>query len=1045
MIGYLVNFALRNRILVLALGTLLLIWGIISFHNLPVEAYPDVADKYVWVITQWPGRAAEEVEQQVTIPIETQLNGVGHMTHLRSTSLAGLSFITVIFDDESDNLQNRQQVLEKLTLVNLPPGLNPQIGPDFSPAGQIYFYTLQSTNPQYDVMDLKALQDWVVLKHLMSVSNVAAVSIFGGQTREYQVQVDPDKLVAYGLTMAQVEQALANNNTNGGGSFIEQGQQAYNVRAVGLMQNTGDIGATVLTAKNGTPVRIRDVAVVAQGPKIRLGRLGKAIRHEDGRVTDNNDVVEGIVQMRKGAEAEAVLRKIDEKVEFLNARVLPKGVKIVPHIDRDDLVHLTTHTVLHNLTEGILLVVLVLFFFLGNLRSALVVALTIPFSLFFASILLDLRHIPANLLSLGALDFGMIVEGAAVMVENIQRRLEGRKEGHTTMDETIRSAAHEVQRPVFYAIAIIIITYLPIFTLQRVEGRLFKPMAWTVTFALLGALLFSIIMAPVLSSYVFRKGVHAWENPVVKWITARYEQTLQWVIVRRRVVLLSSLAIFALTAYLAFGGIIGSEFLPHLDEGSIWARGTLSPSVGPTTGGQVMDQARRIFASFPEVTQVVSQVGRSDDGTDATGFFNTEYFVDLKPRSEWRPQFRGRKELLIEAMDKEVEKIPGVTWGFSQPIADNMEEAVSGVKGELAVKIFGSDLKDLEQKGEEIMAVMRTVPGIADLGLFRVLGQPNVNIVVNREKADRFGINASDIQDAIQTAVGGNPVSQILINEQRFDLVPRYQEQFRRTVDDIRNIRILAPSGERVSLGEVTDIKIEDGASMINREGNQRYIAIKYSVRGSDLGSTVEQAMQKVNREVKLPQGYSLEWAGEYESQKRANRRLAIVIPLTILVIMLVLYSMFRSFKWGFLVLLNLGLAPIGGLIALLLTGEHFSVSTGVGFLALFGVSVQTGVVMIEYINQLRARGYTVHEAVVVGSTRRLRPLMMTMLVASLGLLPAAMSHDIGSDSQRPFAIVIVGGLLTELFLSLVLLPAFYAWLAGPSDVLPEEAEEVTE
>jgi cobalt-zinc-cadmium resistance protein CzcA len=1045
MIGYLVNFALRNRILVLALGALLLIWGIISFHNLPVEAYPDVADKYVWVITQWPGRAAEEVEQQVTIPIETQLNGVGHMTHLRSTSLAGLSFITVIFDDESDNLQNRQQVLEKLTLVNLPPGLNPQIGPDFSPAGQIYFYTLQSSNPQYDVMDLKALQDWVVYKHLMSVPNVAAVSIFGGQTREYQVQVDPDKLVAYGLTMAQVEQALANNNVNGGGSFIESGQQAYNVRAVGLMQNTDDIGATVLTSKNGTPVRIRDVAVVTQGPKIRLGRLGKAIRHDDGQVTDNDDVVEGIVQMRKGAEAEAVLRDIDKKVEFLNTRVLPKGVKIVPHIDRDDLVHLTTHTVLHNLTEGILLVVLVLFFFLGNLRSSLVVALTIPFSLFFASILLDLRHIPANLLSLGALDFGMIVEGAAVMVENIQRRLEVWKEGHATMGETIRSAAHEVQRPVFYAVAIIIITYLPIFTLQRVEGRLFKPMAWTVTFALLGALLFSIIMAPVLSSYAFRKGVHAWQNPLFKWISARYEQTLEWVIVRRRVVLVSALAIFGVTAYLAFGGIIGSEFLPHLDEGSIWARGTLSPSVGPTTGGQVMDQARLIFASFPEVTKVVSQVGRSDDGTDATGFFNTEYFVDLKPRSEWRPKFRGRKELLIEAMDKEVEKIPGVTWGFSQPIADNMEEAVSGVKGELAVKIFGSNLKDLEQKGEEIMAVMRTVPGIADLGLFRVLGQPNVNIVVNREKADRFGVNASDIQDAIQTAVGGNPVSQILINEERFDLVPRYQPQFRRTVDDIRNVRILAPSGERVSLGEVTEIKIEDGASMINREGNQRYIAIKYSVRGSDLGSTVEQAMQKVNRDVKLPQGYTLEWAGEYESQKRANRRLAIVIPLTIVVIMLVLYSMFRSFKWGFLVLLNLGLAPIGGVIALLLTGEHFSVSTGVGFLALFGVSVQTGVVMIEYINQLRARGFSLHEAVVTGSTRRLRPIMMTMLVASLGLLPAATSHDIGSDSQRPFAIVIVGGLLTELFLSLVLLPAFYAWIAGPNDVLPEEAEEATE
>jgi cobalt-zinc-cadmium resistance protein CzcA len=1045
MIGYLVNFALRNRMLVLALGVLLLIWGIISFHNLPVEAYPDVADKYVWVITQWPGRAAEEVEQQITIPIETQLNGVAHLTHLRSTSISGLSFITVLFDDESDNQQNRQQVLEKLTLVNLPPGINPQIGPDFSPAGQIYFYTLQSTNPRYDVMDLKALQDWVVYKHIMSVPNVAAVSIFGGQTREYQVQVDPDKLVSYGLTMAQVEQALANNNVNGGGSFIEKGQQAYNVRALGLMQNTDDIGATVIAAKNGTPIRIRDVAVVTQGAKIRLGRLGKAIRHDDGRVTDNSDVVEGIVQMRKGAEAEAVLRDIDAKVQFLNERVLPKGVTIVPHIDRDDLVHLTTHTVLHNLTEGILLVVLVLFFFLGNLRSSLLVALTIPFSLFFASILLDLRHIPANLLSLGALDFGMIVEGAAVMVENIQRRVEAAKEGHFTLDETIRSAAHEVQRPVFYAIAIIIITYLPIFTLQRVEGRLFKPMAWTVTFALLGALLFSIVLAPVLASYIFRKGVHAWENPIVSWVTVKYEQTLNFVLARRKLVLISALVVFVVTGYLGFGGVIGSEFLPHLDEGSIWARGTLSPSTGPTTGGEVMDKARLIFASFPEVTKVVSQVGRSDDGTDATGFFNTEYFVDLKPRDEWRPQFKGRKELLIEAMDKEVEKIPGVTWGFSQPIADNMEEAVSGVKGELAIKIYGSDLKDLEEKGEEIMAVMRTVPGVADLGLFRVLGQPNANIAINRQKADRFGINASDVQDAIQTAVGGNPVSQVLIGEQRFDLVPRYQEPYRKSVEDIANIRILAPSGERVSLGEVTDIKVEDGASMINREGNQRYIAIKYSVRGSDLGTTVEEAMRKVNREVKLPQGYTLEWAGEYESQKRANRRLAVVIPLTILVIMLVLYSMFRSFKWGFLILLNLGLAPIGGLIALPLTGEHFSVSTGVGFLALFGVSVQTGVVMIEYINQLRARGLRVQEAVVVGSTRRLRPIMMTMLVASLGLLPAATSHGIGSDSQRPFAIVIVGGLLTELILSLVLLPAFYAWIAGPNDVLPEEAEEVTE
>jgi len=879
----------------------------------------------------------------------------------------------------------------------------------------------------------------------MSVPNVASVSIFGGETREYQVQVDPDKLVSYGLSMAQVEQALAANNLNGGGSFIEKGQQAYNVRAIGLMQNTDDIGATVLKVQNGTPVRVRDIAIVTQGPKIRLGKLGKAIRHANGKVIDNDDVVEGIVQMRKGAEAEAVLRDIDIKVDVLNRHVLPPGVKIVPHINRADLVHLTTHTVLHNLTEGILLVVLVLFFFLGNVRSALIVAITIPFSLFFAAILLDLRHIPANLLSLGALDFGMIVEGAAVMVENIQRRLENRTQSSTTIEESIRSAAHEVQRPVFYAIAIIIITYLPIFTLQRVEGRLFKPMAWTVAFALLGALVFSILLAPVLSSLLFRKGVKAWQNPVVALVTARYEQTLKWILARPMVALGAALLVFALTAYLGFGGAIGSEFLPHLDEGSIWARGTLSPSTGPTEGQRIMDQSRLIFASFPEVTQVVSQVGRSDDGTDATGFFNTEYFVDLKPRDQWRSQFHGRKELLIEAMDKEVEKIPGVEWGFSQPIADNMEEAVSGVKGELAVKIFGSDLHDLEQKGEEIMTAMKSVPGVADLGLFRVLGQPNVDIKVNRAKADRYGINVAEVQDAIQTAVGGNPVSQILIGEQRFDLVPRYQEPFRTNVDDIANIRLLAPTGERVSLGELCDITVDNGASMIYREGNQRYIAIKYSVRGRDLGSTVEEAMTKVNREVKLPQGYTLDWAGEYESQKRANHRLAVVIPLTILVIMLVLYSMFRSFKWGFLVLLNLGLAPIGGLLALLITGTHFSVSTGVGLLALFGVSVQTGVIMIEYINQLRGRGYGLQEAVLLGATRRLRPIMMTMLVASLGLIPAALSHGIGSDSQRPFAIVIVGGLLTELALSLVLLPAFYKWMAGPKDVLPEEAEEVTE
>ena len=1045
MIRYFVDFALRNRMLVLAMGILLLAWGIISFHKLPVEAYPDVADKYAWVITQWPGRAAEEVEQQVTIPIEIQMNGVGHLVHLRSLSLAGLSFITLIFDDDSENLQNRQQVLEKLTMVTLPPGVNPQIGPDFSPAGQIYWYTLVSSDPKYDTMELKTLQDWVVYKYLMSVPNVAAVSIFGGETKEYQVQIDPDKMVAYGLSLASVEQALAANNANGGGSYIEKGQQAFNVRALGLMQTTEDIGQTVVAVKNGTPVRIRDVGVVVEGPKIKLGQIGKSLRRPDGSLLDNDDAVEGIVQSRKGSETEGVLRDIHEKVKFINERVLPKGVKIVPHMDRDDLVHFTTHTVFHNLTEGILLVVIVLFLFLGNVRSSLIVALTIPFSLFFAAILLDMNHIPANLLSLGALDFGMIVEGAAVMVENIQRRLSVQTESHSAPDEVIRAAAHEVQRPVFYAIAIIIIAYMPIFTLQRVEGRLFRPMAWTVAFALLGSLFFSILLAPVLTFFVFRKGAKEWRNPLLDWVNRRYQQTLNWIIPRRMLTWAAMALVWAVSLYLGFGGVIGSEFLPHLDEGAIWARGTLAPSTGPTAGREIMDKARLIFAGFPEVTQVVSQVGRSDDGTDPTGFFNTEYYVDLKPRGAWRAQFHGRKELLIDAMNDAVSKIPGVGWGFSQPIEDNMEEAVSGVKGELALKVFGPDLKDLEAKATEIANVMSTVHGVADLGVFRVLGQPNVDISVDRAQADRYGINVADVQDAIQTAVGGNPVSQILLGDQRFDLVPRYQPQFRGTIDQIKNIRLLAPSGERVSLGQLCKISVDDGASMIYREANQRYIAIKYSVRGRDLGSTVEEAMDKVNREVKLPPGYTLDWAGEYESQKRANRRLATVIPITILVIVLVLYSMFRSFKWSFLVLLNLTLAPIGGLLALLITGTHFSVSTGVGFLALFGVSVQTGVIMVEHINQLRARGLATSEAAILGAMRRLRPIMMTMLVASLGLIPAALSHGIGSDSQRPFAIVIVGGLLTELFLSLVLLPALYAVLAGPTDVLPADEEEITE
>ncbi|MBS1857034.1 MAG: efflux RND transporter permease subunit, partial [Acidobacteria bacterium] len=920
MIASLVNFALRERLLVLAIGILLLIWGIISFHALPVEAYPDVANTYVQVITQWPGHAAEEVEQQVTIPVEKEMNGIVHMTNLRSSSLFGLSVVTMIFDDDADNLVSRQQTLERLQQVSLPAGLNPQLGPDYSPVGQIYFYTLASSNPSVDLMELKAIEDWVLEKQFKSVPNVVDVTSFGGLTREYQVQVDPNKLVSYGLSIGQVEQAVAANNTNAGGSFIEHGDQAFNVRVVGLAQSTADIGATFIKTQGGTPVRVRDVATVVQGPKIRLGRLGKAIHRSDGQVVDNDDVVEGIVLLRKGAEAETTLRAIHAKVEELNTRILPPGVKVVPHLDRSDLVGFTTHTVLHNLTEGILLVVAILFLFLGNVRSALIVAGTIPFSLLFASILLDVRHIPANLLSLGALDFGMVVDGSVVMVENILRHAGKRDEQRRSMVSIVGRAAHEVQRPVFYAIGIIITAYLPIFTLQRVEGRLFRPMAWTVAFALLGALLYALILAPVLSSLLFRKQAKEWHNPVLGFLTRIYRRQVSWCIRHHWVTVMAALGLVTSALGLAYSGAVGSEFLPHLDEGAIWARGTLASSTGPTKGEEIANRARLIFAQFPEVTQVVSQVGRPDDGTDATGFFNTEYFIDLRPHEAWRRQFRTKEEL-IDALNHEVEKIPGVIWNFSQPISDNMEEAVSGVKGELAVKIYGDDLKTLEQKADEVLAVMSRIRGIEDLGVFRVIGQPNVNLYVDRAKADRYGINVADIQDAVETAVGGKAVSQVLQGERRYDIAIRYLPQYRDTVDAIRDIRILAPSGERVSLGQLCTTSVQDGASMIYRENNSRYIALKYSVRGRDLGSTVEEAIAKVNRQVKLPPGYTTDWAGEYESQKRASARLAVIVPLTVLLISLILYSAFRSFKWAGLILLTIVLAPVGGIGALWLTG----------------------------------------------------------------------------------------------------------------------------
>jgi cobalt-zinc-cadmium resistance protein CzcA len=1026
-------------------------WGIISFRALPIEAYPDVANNYVQIITQWPGRSAEEIERQVTVPVEIQMAGIPHLTHLRSTTLAGLSSLMLIFDDDSTSDVNREHVLERLSQVSLPANLVPQMGTDWSPVGQIYWYTLESTNPAYDVMEKKSLEDWVLEKSFKGVTGVVDVSSFGGPTKEYQIRLDPEKLVSYGLSIGQVEQQIANNNTNGGGSFIEQGAQQINVQSLGLFKSVQDIENTVVKTQNGAPISIKDIATVAQGPKIRLGQIGKATHRPDGAIVDNPDTVEGIVLLQKGDDSDPVLHGIHEEVKSLNNRILPKGVQVVPFLDRSDLVKYTVETVEHNLTEGMILVAIILFLFLGNIRGAIIVTLTIPFSLMFASICLDLSHIPANLLSLGALDFGMLVDGSVVMIENMVRHL-ALKDDTRTSGQKIRDAAHEVLRPVFYARGIIIASYLPIFTLQSVEGRLFKPMAWTVSFALLGALGFAVIVAPVMAAFLFSKGAKEWQNPIMHWLIVQYRAAVREAIVHRYITVGISTFLFAIAIYLAVGGPIGSEFLPHLDEGSIWVRGTLPPSEGPTASIDFTNKARLAMASFPEVTQVVSQTGRPDDGTDTAGFFNTEYFVDLKRKEDWRPLFHRDKDTLIAAIDKELSKFPGVIWNYSQPISDNMEEAVSGVKGELAVKLYGDDLRTLEHTAEKIQAQMAAVRGIEDLGIFRIVGQPNLNLQVDRKAAARWGINVADVQDAVQTAVGANAVTQVQQGEARFDVTLRYQKQYRDTREAIESVRLLAPSGERVSLAQLTTASSDDGAEQINREGGQRYIAIKYSVRNRDLGSTVEEAIARVEHNVQLPAGYHLEFAGEYESQKRADKRMALIVPITVLAIFLILYTMFRSFKWAMVILVSVVMASIGGPLALFITHTNFSVSSAVGFLALFGVSVETGVIMIEFINQLRARrkGMEVSteehilEAAVDGAVLRLRPIMMTMLVATLGLLPAALSHAIGSDSQRPFAIVIVGGLLANLVIGVFLLPTLYVWIAREDDILPsvENSEE---
>ena len=880
MIRAVVDYALRNRLLVLALGILLLAWGAISFKNLPVEAYPDVANNYVQIITQWPGRAAEEVEQQVTIPLEVILNGIPQMTSLRSVSEFGLSLVTMIFDDSSVNDVNRQKVLERLSMVTPPSGLQPTIGPDYSPVGQLFWYTLRSTNPEYDLMELKSIEDWQLEKQFKSVPDVIDVSSFGGLTREYQVRVDPNKLVSYGLSIGQVEQALTNNNLNAGGSFIEEGQQQVNVRAVGLFADSSQIGSTVLTAKNGTPVRVKDIAEVAQGPKIRLGQIGKAIHRVNGAIVDDPDVVEGIVLLRKGGNTEEMLEGVHAKVKELNNGILAAGSEggSFPRSQRSGSLHHAHGDAQpyrrhrpgrHHLV-----------FVPGQCPWRAYCLAHHPFSLLFASICLDLNKIPANLLSLGALDFGMVVDGAVVMVENILRHMGRREAVEKSPMDRIREAAREVQRPVFYAIAIIITAYLPIFTLQRVEGRLFRPMALTVSFALLGALIFSMLLAPVLSTLLFRKNATEWHNPVLVLLTSTYRRLLHRAIHARLVVFGTVAILLSVSLWLAISGKIGSEFLPHLDEGAIWARGTLAPSTGPTDGERIMRKARLIFASFPEVTQVVSQVGRPDDGTDSALFANTEYFMDLNlRRNGGRFSTKTKRNLFAPWIAKG--KNPGRSMEFLAAHRRQHGRGGQRRQGRVGDQGLRNDLKVLEEKGDEIVSTMRNIPGIQDLGLFPRHRAAESERHGRPPAAAATASNVSDIQDAIQTAVGGNAVSQVLKGEQRYDLVVRYLPAYRSDAGGHRDIRLLAPSGERVSLGQLRNIQMQRRS--LADLSRKQYPLRRHQVQRARPRSRKHRRRsdETVDRKMKLPAGYHLEWAGEYASANAPTRGWRLIVPVT--------------------------------------------------------------------------------------------------------------------------------------------------------------------
>ena len=1011
MITKLINFSVRERGLVAAAAALLLLGGVVAFRALNVEVYPDPSPPTIEIIAQNPGWSAEEMERQITIPLETELNGMLGLETIRTISLFGLTNVKCYFREGTDYYAARQDVLNRLHAVSLPAGVEPELSP-WSALGEIYRYQLVGDG--FSALELKEAQDWILVRQFKQVPGVLDVVGFGGPTKEFHVDLDPNKMIAFGVSVSEVMNALGRSNSNVGANYLDVGEQSYNIRGIGLFRGAEDVGNVMVAVRGGTPLYVRQLGDVNIGNKVRLGKVGK---------DDQPDVVSGIVYMRRGEQTKPTLERVRTKVLEINTTgILPRGMRIVPYYDRTDLIGITTGTVEHTLIEGMMLVAFIMIAFLGDLRAALVVTFSIPLSLLLTFIVMVLRGDSANLISMGAIDFGIIVDASVIMVENIHRRLahDNTVPGRHAWRSLVE-AGQEVAAPILFSTAVIIVAFLPLFTMRGVEGRMFTPMAITYGLALSAALILALTYSPALSSLVLKPHAADRVTPVVRWLNRLYSPVLRASVARPGLtVVLGALAFVATMAAVPF---LGGEFMPKLEEGNLWVRATMPNEISFAYANQLADRMRAVIKKYPEVMTVVSQLGRPDDGTDAVSWFNCDFFVNLKPREQW-PKALTKPELVRE-MEADLEQIPGVTYNFSQNIQDNVNEAMSGVKGENSIKLFGNDLEQLQSNASQIEGVMKNVSGVTDLGVYAMLGQPNLLIRIDRQRAARYGVLADDVNGIVQAAIGGQAVTQVLDGEKRFDVVIRFLPRFRSAADDVANIPVKTTTGQ-IPLRQVADIVKQTGASFIYREGNARYLPIKFSVRGRDLENTIADADARIRQLIQLPAGYRVEWAGEFQQLRAAVARLLIIVPITLVLIVALLYGYFRSIRNTLIVFAAVPMALIGGVVSLLVTGTSFSISAAVGFISLFGVSILDGVVLIASINGLRAAGSSLHDAVLIGSQLRLRPVMMTSLAAGIGLLPAAIATGIGSQTQQPLARVVVGGMMTAPVLTLVVLPALY-------------------